>query len=91
MITSYLSNAHFAPRKKRASKYADMIAKASRLRHKQTLEVMSQCGYVNSDRLCIRQALNRYISDEIKEIKRFVVRAGLTRVIIVCHHLSREK
>jgi len=78
----------------RPSKYDEMIAGACRLRHKQTLVVDNDDGVqVESLRLCVRQALNRYVPDSVRAIKRFEVRktGGFdSQVVIICIVKSRE-
>lgn len=74
------------------SKYDDLIDAASRMRHKETLLVdLEEGDTVESRRLCVRQALNRYLPEEVREIKRFEVRKSTDgRIVVVCIHLSRE-
>lgn len=74
------------------SKYDDLIYAVSRMRHKETLFVALEDGdTVESRRLCVRQALNRYLPEETREIKRYEVRKSADgRVVVVCIHRSRE-
>jgi hypothetical protein len=74
------------------SKYDALIDAASRLGHKQVLVVPVEAGETpEAKRLCIRQALNRYVSDEIRQIKRFEVRKTEGgKLAIVAILLSRD-
>jgi hypothetical protein len=74
------------------SKYENMIYAVCGLNHRQTVTVPVKRGDdLEKARLRIRQALNRYVPDEVREYKRFEVRKS-TRgsVVIVAVLLSRD-
>lgn len=59
----------------RPSKYDELIDKASRMRTNTWLEIDVPSGTTQSAfRACVRQALNRYIPDDVRSRKCFVVR-----------------
>ena len=77
----------------RVSKYADMISDLGRLRHKKTLlYALDEDDNPESVRLCVRQAINRYMPDDVRKIKRFEVRRHRQDdyIVIVCIVKSRE-
>jgi hypothetical protein len=77
----------------RPSKYDDLLVAVCALNHKQTLVVDREGGDLENQRLCIRQALNRYVPDDVRRIKRFEVRrtGGFdSKIVIICIIKSRE-
>lgn len=59
----------------RASKYDDLIDAVSRMRFGTWIEVdVPKDTTTEAYRACVRQALNRYLPDDVRERKRYVVR-----------------
>ena len=74
------------------SKYEALIYHVCGLNHKQTVTVPVKRGDdLEKARLRVRQALNRYVPDEVREYKRFEVRKS-TRgsIVVVAILLSRD-
>ena len=75
---------NLAERAQLPSKYDSLIEDASALNHKQTLTIpVARNDDVERARLRIRQALNRYILDDVRAIKRFEVRKTDNRSIVI--------
>jgi hypothetical protein len=74
------------------SKYDDLIDAVCRLNHKQTITVPLKPGDdAEKARLRLRQALNRYVPNEVHEYKRFEVRKSASgSIVIIGILLSRE-
>jgi len=74
------------------SKYDDLVEAACAMKHKETIIVnVPPDRELEKFRVSIRQALNRYIPEEVAEKKRFEVRTTIEdQVAIVCYWASRE-
>jgi hypothetical protein len=91
--TGNVDNIELIGRGLQPSMYDDLIKSLAALNHKQTITVRVKPGNdPERSRLRIRQAINRYMPVEVREVKRFLVRKSgdLRSTIIIAILHSRD-
>jgi len=91
--TGNVDNVELAGRGLQPSIYDELIEGLAALNHKQTISIrLKPTDNPEKARLRIRQAINRYMPKEVRDVKRFLVRKSgdLRSTIIIAILHSRD-